>query len=316
MITPQTKLTTIYANAKPINALREQGYGEADFDIDETVLSYFSGEGGFKDTSKKVIFRTDTGDELGVHGRDYKAVAPKKMIDTTRAILERSKLDCRDIQETIRTSHDGSRTFVQYKLPHHSYMTPDGDTASLGLLAVSSFDGTWPFMISAAAIQSACTNLQVFVGGEVAVFKAKHTRNLDIEACSRVITKALDVFDSQCDYWHGWYQTKTRDSEAFSDIVEALKIESAKKLMEEIHFWSPEEVMRKMPRRNHALAYIYDKYVNVYKKRLGSNKWALYNAFTDWSTHAPAQRKDAIVNMAATQSMRQSLVANYFNKAA
>ena len=237
------------------------------------------------------------------------------MIDVTRNIIERSGLSVDGIQETIRTSHDGSRTFVQYKLPAHTYNTPDGDTASLGLLAVSSFDGTWPFMISAAAIQQACTNLQVFVGGEVAVFRAKHTRNLDIEVGSRVITKALDIFENQRELWSEWSAQPMSDNMAFQEIVQALKIDSAQKIINSRPPSSGEAIMGEMPRTNPSLEYIYAAW-HKYKRRLGANRWAFYNAMTDWSTHATAQRRDAIVNIAATQNTRQAVVQHHFSKVA
>lgn len=305
----------MFPNNSALQSIRDGGYGSADFDINTQPLNYFTPEHGHIESSKSVIYRTDTGAELGVHGHGYKPVAPKKMIDVTRNIIERSGLSVDGIQETIRTSHDGSRTFVQYKLPAHTYNTPDGDTASLGLLAVSSFDGTWPFMISAAAIQQACTNLQVFVGGEVAVFRAKHTRNLDIEVGSRVITKALDVFENQRELWSEWSGQSMTDFMAFQEIVNALKIDSAQKIINSSVNAVPEYVMGEMPRTNPSLEYIYAAW-HKYKRRLGANRWAFYNAMTDWSTHATAQRRDAIVNIAATQNTRQAVVQNYFSKAA
>ena len=301
----------MFPNNSGLRAIREGGYGSADFDIATAPLIYLDAY----ESSKSIIYRTDTAQELGVHGHGYKPVAPKKMIDVTRNIIERSGLSVDGIQETIRTSHDGSRTFVQYKLPAHTYNTPDGDTASLGLLAVSSFDGTWPFMISAAAIQQACTNLQVFVGGEVAVFRAKHTRNLDIEVGSRVITKALDVFENQRELWSEWSGQSMTDFMAFQEIVNALKIDSAQKIINSSVNAVPEYVMGEMPRTNPSLKYIYAAW-HKYKRRLGANRWAFYNAMTDWSTHATAQRRDAVVNIAATQNTRQAVVQNYFSKAA
>ena len=308
-------IVNMFPNHSSLKSIRDEGYGSADFDIATQPLSYFTSEHGNIESSKSVIYRTDTGAELGVHGHGYKPVAPKKMIDVTRNIIERSGLSVDGIQETIRTSHDGSRTFVQYKLPAHTYNTPDGDTASLGLLAVSSFDGTWPFMISAAAIQQACTNLQVFVGGEVAVFRAKHTRNLDIEVGSRVITKALDVFENQRELWSEWSAQPMSDSMAFQEIVQALKIDSAQKIINSRPPSSGEAIMGEMPRTNPSLEYIYAAW-HKYKRRLGANRWAFYNAMTDWSTHATAQRRDAIVNIAATQNTRQAVVQNYFSKVA
>ena len=311
----------MFPNNSALQAIREGGYGSADFDIATAPLVYEARTDECDEitermySTKSVIYRTDTGTELGVHGHGYKPVAPKKMIDVTRNIIERSGLSVDGIQEIIRTSHDGSRTFVQYKLPAHTYNTPDGDTASLGLLAVSSFDGTWPFMISAAAIQQACTNLQVFVGGEVAVFRAKHTRNLDIEVGSRVITKALDVFENQRELWSEWSGQSMTDSMAFQEIVQALKVDSAQKIINNRPTASVESVMGEMSRTNPSLEYIYAAW-HKYKRRLGANRWAFYNAMTDWSTHATAQRRDAIVNIAATQNTRQAVVQHHFSKVA
>ena len=307
----------MFPNNSALQAIREGGYGSADFDIATQPLTYLPAEEWLPEvtSSKSVIYRTDTGAELGVHGHGYKPVAPKKMIDVTRNIIERSGLSVDGIQETIRTSHDGSRTFVQYKLPAHTYNTPDGDTASLGLLAVSSFDGTWPFMISAAAIQQACTNLQVFVGGEVAVFRAKHTRNLDIEVGSRVITNALDVFENQRELWSEWSAQPMTDFMAFEEIIKALRIDSAQKIINSRPTATIEAIMGEMPRTNPSLEYIYAAW-HKYKRRLGANRWAFYNAMTDWSTHATAQRRDAIVNIAATQNTRQAVVQHHFSKVA
>ena len=195
----------MFKNNTALQAIKNRGYGSADFDIDVAPLQYPIWNNAEKRiSSKSVIYRTDSGEELGIHGHGYKPVAPKHMIDVTRNIIERSDLSINGMEEIIRTSHNGARTFVQYRLPEHTYKTSDGDSASLSLLSISSFDGTWPFMISAAAIQQACTNLQVFVGGEVSVFKAKHTRSLDIEQGGRIITKSLDLFHNQRDLWQEW----------------------------------------------------------------------------------------------------------------
>ena len=257
-------------------------------------------------SSKSVIYRKDTGQELGVHGHGYKPVAPKHMIDVTRNIIERSDLAINGIQETIRTSHDGSRTFVQYKLPEHTYRTADGDTASLSLLSISSFDGTWPFMISAAAIQQACTNLQVFVSGEVAVFKAKHTRSLDIEQGGRVITKSLQLFHKERELWKAWQGTQVRDMEAFYFFADALDVKLNSKSFS--HSYSPADLLHKLPRRNENLNYIWRVYDTVYRNRLGANWWAVYNAMTDWSTHFGAVRQSSERNIASIQNERQQVI--------
>lgn len=299
-----SNVISMFENNVTVSNLRDKGYGSADFDIATAPLIYLDAY----ESSKSVIYRTDTGQELGVHGKGYQAVAPKAMIDVTRNIIERSDLNTSDIQETIRTSHDGARTFVQYKLPHHTYSTPDGDVASLSLLAISSFDGTWPFMISAAAIQQACTNLQVFVGGEVAVYKAKHTKNLDIELGGRVVTKSLEAFENERELWEQWSRTHCSDEMALALFAKAVKSKQVLKELNEGH--SAWDCLDNLKRSNRNLNYIWNQYKNIYTKRLGRNYWSAYNALTDWSTHATTFRKSTEANIASVCNDRQEAVRN------
>jgi hypothetical protein len=302
----------MFSNASAVQGLRDGGYGAADFDIEVAPLTYEARTDECYEitermcSSKSVIYRTDSGAELGVHGRGYKPIAPKKIVDTTRTVMERSELNLVGLTEQIRTSHDGARCFVQYNLPAHTYETGDGDTASLSLLATSSFDGTWPFMISVAAVQSACTNLQVFVSGEIAVYKAKHTQSLDIEHGANIIVKSLDVFNNERELWKAWQGTQVRDMEAFYFFADALDVKLDSKSFS--HSYSPADLLHKLPRRNENLNYIWRVYDAVYRNRLGANWWAVYNAMTDWSTHFGAVRQSSERNIASIQNERQQVI--------
>ncbi len=312
-----SNVTPMFQNYGATQSLRDKGYGSADFNIETKPLDYtcWVNDGGGTDTrrcSKSITYRTDTGQELGVHGHGYQAVAPKHMIDTTRAIIERSDLNTRDIEERIRTSHDGARCFVQYTLPAHNYITPDGDTASLSLLATRSIDGTFPFMISAAAIQSACTNLQVFMGGEVAVYKAKHTKGLNIEHGANIIVKALDVFENQRELWQQFQNQFVSSNEAFIEICKGVGSEH---LINELVDSAPDYVIANNKNKAKNAHYIWTKY-QMYKARLGANRWALYNAFTDWSTHSEGYTKASQANIASVLANRQDMVRKAFAKAA
>ena len=285
-----------FTNAKELRDWLSHVQGEADL---STVYIYnrYPVEGR----------RTDTGAELGVHGHDYKPVPPKYMIDLTRNILERSDLCLDNLVERIDTSHDGARTFVQYRLPEHTYETVGGDTASLGLLSISSADGTWPFMISAAATQFACTNLQVFITGDVAFYKAKHTQSLNIEHGGRVITASLKVFERERELWEEWSGLKATNDTAFRVFANALKCTKALELSHEGH--TPMQILNDgLPRHNLNLEYIWNKYSSVYKRRLGANYWAVFNAMTDWSTHAKPTRKKSLLNLAAVRNNNHEVV--------
>jgi hypothetical protein len=309
-----SNVTTMFNNGSHINALRANGYGDASFDIDTAPLYYnVTSDNGIVtngwNSSKYATYRTDTGEELGVHGESYRAVRPAKMIDTCRNILERSDFNLKGIIEDIRTSHNGSRTFVKYTIPELTYTTGDGDDASLSLLAITSFDSTWPFMISAAAIQSACLNLQVFTSGDVALYKSRHTIGLDMEAGSKILTDALNIFHNERDLWLEWQDRSCTDNQAFTHFAMALKSNTA---MDSFQTSSTiTEALENMPRKNNSLEYLYKAW-KEYSKKLGKNYWALYNSFTDWSTHAPVSNRSSS-NVAAIQSSRQNLIRDYIS---
>ena len=146
--------------------------------------------------------------KCGDHGKNYKPVEPRKLIDAQRAIIMRSGLNTDGVVETIRCSHNGAATFVQYRFPEHCYATPGGDTAELTMLGVTSLDSTFSFYLSAGARQGACFNGQVFVTGDAGLFKARHTKNLDINAAARSISKSIDIFDKERKLWAQMYQTQ------------------------------------------------------------------------------------------------------------
>jgi hypothetical protein len=282
------------------------GFGDADFDIQTTPALFHV----LKDldnidtcfTDKYVTYRTDTNACLGIHSVRHKAVAPKDVIKTAREIILRSGLNTEGISEQIAVSHDGARSFVKYKLPAHTYETPDGDNASLGLLATTSIDSSFPFVISAAAIQAACTNLQVFISGEVAVFKGNHTTNLDLDKASRTIVKSLDFFEAERDVWKEMYSNSIEPETAvkmFADIVGVG--EQVNELFQE--GYSPYNIGNHLKRYNTGFNYLVNCYRNIYCPRLGNTEWAAYNAVTDYTTHADNVRNKN--TLASVQFKRQ-----------
>ena len=304
-------------NVTPIFATRptslyEKDYGDAGFDVASIPLMYFNEAGEWHHSSKVAIVRTDTMAELGVHGHNYKPVAPKTLIDAQRAIIMRSDLNTDGITETIKTSHSGSRTFVRYTLPNHNYTTPDGDTATLELLGTTSFDSSFPFILSVGALQAACLNGQVFTSGTATMFKARHTKNLDIDHGSRVIVKCLEVFERERDLWSTMYNTQVTEKEAmyvFAEAANCLDLVQAA-VNESGASWSA--VFDKLPRFNSALTYLSNAWKG-YSARMGRNQWAVYNTLTDWSTHAPAATKKSDINIASVRSKRQDVVRRVVN---
>jgi hypothetical protein len=297
---------------RPTPSVFNSGYGDADFDVASVPLMYFNEAGEWHHSSKVAVVRTDTMQELGVHGQNYKPVAPKELIQAQRDIIMRSDLETGGLTENITTAYHGAATFVKYRLPEHTYTTPDGDTACLTLLGVTSLNSTFAFIMSAGAHQSACFNGQVFISGAAALFKARHTKNLDIKAAARSITKSLEVFQTEQELWAKMYRTEVTAKQAMFvfaeaagclDLVKAIVAESGVS-------WSA--VFDQLPRLNSSLTYLANAW-NQYSDKMGRNQWAVYNTLTDWSTHAPAATKKTQANIASVNHKRQEIVRNVCN---
>ncbi len=297
---------------RPTPSVFNEGYGDADFDVASVPLMYFNEDGEWHHSSKVAVVRTDTMQELGVHGQSYKPVAPKELIQAQRDIIMRSDLETGGITERIETAYHGAATFVKYRLPEHTYTTPDGDTACLTLLGVTSLNSTFSFLMSAGALQSACFNGQVFVGGAAALFRARHTKNLDIQAAARSITKSLEVFQTEQELWAEMYRTQVTAKQAMFVFAEAAGcLDLVRTIVAECGVsWSA--VFDQLPRLNSSLTYLANAW-NQYSDKMGKNQWAVYNTLTDWSTHAPAATQKTQANIASVNHKRQDIVRNVCN---
>ena len=94
--------------------------------------------------------------------------------------------------------------------------------------------------------------------------------------------------------------------EAFYFFADALDVKLNSKSFS--HSYSPADLLHKLPRRNENLNYIWRMYDSIYRNRLGSNWWAVYNAMTDWSTHFGAVRQSSERNIASIQNERQQVI--------
>jgi hypothetical protein len=78
---------------------------------------------------------------------------------------------------------------------------------------------------------------------------------------------------------------------------------------------NPANVVETNRNKSKNVAYIWDAF-HRYKVRLGQNRWALYNAFTDWSTHSGAYTKASNRNIASVRANRQEIVRKAFARVA
>lgn len=312
-------VVSLFNNSSAINPLRESGYGDADFDILTSPVSYEDNSGlNIQIPGKKALYRDDNGGFIGFHSSKYKPVGHKDMIDTARNILERSELNLEGIREDIRVSETGEMCYVQHDVPNHSVDTPDGDTSSLQFLHLNSTNGIWPYHASVGSLQSACLNKQIFLTGTAGIYRARHTQALNIDHGANMINKTVEVLVNQNEIWCEWYNTKVSLKEALYLFLQAANATSLLKLSHEDRM----EAVNNGKVRNSNVLYMIKKFAS-YQDRLGKNLWAVYNTLTDWSTHYASNsgkqtRKNAADEntkfIKRSESVRETL--DYFPKAA
>jgi len=305
-------------------------YGDAEFDLDKSPLTYYDANGELQISSKHVLFRTDTGEELGVHGKNYtkdlRQLSYKTMIDNQREVIRSSGLDTTDIQETISLGGVGQKCFVQHILPNEMLRTPGGDNASISFLGVSSLNGIWPLSLSVGANQWACQNNQIFTSNASMLYYSKHNLQLDIDKGYRLIADSVEVFSQEVDLWHNWAGISVTTREAFILFAEAANCKYVTDYLNEHGkdaVVPTAMVLENKVYNNVALMHMYDKWLSHYRNVLGANYWAAYNTMTDWSSHGPQSnrgRKVAGNNIVALNHKRaekvQEVVVNNFRLAA
>ena len=300
-------LHTLNNNYEPIQELRERGYGSADFDVKKATVEFRPQSWGalfelqswgargihYPETlsfqSKEVYYRTDTLEPIAIHGLRYKPIQYPTMIDKTRDMLERCNLDATGIQETISISPNGGMCLVEYKLPAKKYITPDGDEGCIKVMALSSFNGVWSFILSLGFQQSACLNSQIFIKNPASIYKARHTNKLDIDLGVSVLGKAANIIENEIELWHDLYCTHSTSLKVFKMFAE---VADYKDDIAEISWNSYKDDIN-----NKSMLYLLDKYQTHYAPLMGHNLWAVYNTITDWSTHAPSSAKNKIALM-------------------
>jgi len=270
-------------------------YGSADFNVALSDIWAYNNGFNLVD-NKKAIVRTDTGESLGIVSKKYKLVTHKEMINNQRKIIDASMYAGERIEEQITTNASGSKCFIKHILPNVDIVTPDGDRAALSFLATNSFDGTFPFIISVGARQGACMNGQIFTAGAATVYKQRHSSKLDIAHGAVLINKALVTLNNEVNLWHDWHSQHVTHEDACGTFKNMLEIKD-------------DEGPLYTERKNKTFDYLKSLWLDSYSRRLGKNKWAVYNTLTHWATHAPLAKESNRSNLSSVQRTREDKIS-------
>jgi len=249
----------------PVEALRQTVEGSTM--IEEPVLM----------PNYSALQNKATGDVLDVApvGRTYRLEPHDQLFARQAHLLELSDLPLGDVSVVDRLYEGGLR--AHRTIHFNDLQTTIGDSSDLVRCRMDIFnsvDKSWCFQIFSGAYRDLCRNTLVFGGEKSYHQKAKHTKNLSVEA---MITKAgcsLDMWTSQRDQMRAWQGSRLSDEQFANILKESICAKTGRAVKAGIDTGVNERLMN-------ALLYLFDKE----KPELGGTMWAAYNALTHWATH-------------------------------
>ena len=294
-------------------------------DIVNTVIEerpvYYQDSNGFvqQDSNRKAIHvQGSSAAPISIFKKGYNISGAQysDMYTQMVNICKASDVDCTGVSVDSSVSPNGARGTIKITLPAHTVETARGDETQLQILGYNSVDGSWPMVIRMGAVRMACTNGQIMVD-DFAVYKAKHTMSLDLGHARRKMAALLNSYTEEVERWRGWSTDSISDRFALITFAKAAK---CKVNVESMSNMSLLEILDHPSLiKNKAFKYLWNQYTQHEQKSLGSTKWAVYNALTHWTTHAPVGKKtdkNSVLKIKETQQMAASAAIKQYLVAA
>ena len=261
-----------------------------------------------QDPDRKVIYTDQSSKVINVvkKGYTFENNQPSDIVRLSEATLLQSGVSLKGLSRAAQIAPDGSKMILQYTLPEFTIDLGNGDETRFQILFYNSYDGSWSFTVRAGAIRMACLNGQVSVD-DISMFKAKHTPSINPDHARRKMVLAIQQFHAEGERWARWKEQSVTNREALRTFADAA---GCKFVHENNDMTLMELFQHKNVYNNRSLMYMWNQYTNHEQPKLGSNEWAVYNALTHWSTHAPAGRKTDENNVLGTLVRRQDKVRN------
>lgn len=255
------------------------------------------------------IINEESGELLSTVKPSYCLHQYSETFESLESLLVQSELDLSGITREVGFSHGGGRMKVIYDLPAHQIDLGNGDISNMQVGAYDSVDGCWSLNQFVGAVRMLCLNSQVSIS-HLTNYRAKHTQALDLEVAKSITARCINEFTVQGEMWKRWKKNTVSDREAFEILWKAAKDAPLAK-----DAGLAETLESKAFLGTPSLVYLWNQY-KTEKKLLGGNQWAVFNALTHWSTHAPARNDNEAVNIVDVKKRREDRIKKSFLKLA
>jgi hypothetical protein len=241
----------------------------------------------------RAVVRTDTGAVLGIHSGKYNLVSHESIVENIMEGVALANIS-KDYDHQVTVYEDGAKLKGSFIFNDLIQKDPEvNDIIRFKVDYMNSYDGMWSIMVNAYGERLWCLN-GCTSPEKVTQEKNRHTSGFNIEASATQITQALEVFFNDRERWDAWRKTKTTNDQVIDMFKRTLAKPTTPTLTNDVNW-------KQLTR----LTSNYHQERNV----LGNNKWAAYNAATDWATHpenVPNPHRVVVRRQDAVQKMLNS----------
>ena len=219
---------------------------------------------------QRAIVRTDTGDVLGTHGGAYQMIRHGEVVDKMEQAARNSERVTRDFTHTQQVFENGAKLRGTIAFNDLVIEPQVGDYIKFHVDYTNSYDGAWSIMIKAEGYRLWCSN-GCANPKALSFNRNKHTSGFSLAGTQAKINNAITGFFDSEGIWQKYATQSVMPIEAETFLKATICKRSTNTTQVKVNESKLEKLMGLF---------------RVEANKLGSNKWALYNALTYWSSHA------------------------------
>jgi len=239
---------------------------------------------------RKAIFRDDEEAKrwefVSLPSKDYKLVDHRPLFaEVTRQLIDSPDIITENLLIEDRSYEGDTKAVRNIQLLDH--VQDIGGTGDLVMRidVLNSTNSSWKFQCFTGSYRDYCRNSQVFGGERQYYTMKKHTSNFDYVTEVAKIVTAVDQFANQGDIFRRWLTTKISDDQVINFFKETLCKKSLTDIKElNLAIDNDDDIEKQYNQKE--LGFLIHKWEEELKTGMSRNLYTLYNALTNWSTHA------------------------------
>ena len=239
------------------------------------------------------VVNQDSGRILGVHTSSYQIVSHKEVWDSIAQGITQTSLP-KNISVEYQTTDPFASAFRADFVFDDLVIEPKvDDIIKYRIRFYNSYDGTFSINIQAEGLRLWCLN-GCTTPHAVSSWRARHTRNVSVDAISNKIMAALNVFHNHKEIYQDWMNTPLDMYAVNQAFIRVCKYKSVTGKIK-----TNEKML-------HNFTNTLDKEIDQH----GRNLWALYNCLTYWQSHVDQTKQ----NPTLTEFNRRHTVVKMLHK--